>query len=241
MQKPKDVNAFFEWFCEWIQETADCWNNLWPHKYDIVLAAVICDTSARAFVKNVKVHTGYFGCDKCIQEGVFTEDEWLSQKINASLRTDELFRVMSDEDQHLGQSPFMSLSVSNFPLDYMHLICLGVTRKLMYSWIRGPLATRLGTQTTRELSEAFILLKVQVPHEFALKPRSLNELDRWKATELRQFLLHWSSLSTRLFEWDSVQKLYFAQFSNVQSNSWNIKIGWMFWMFSCRFSCLYDW
>ena len=97
---------------------------------------------------------------------------------------------MSDEDQHLGQSPFMSLSVSNFPLDYMHLICLGVTRKLMYLWIRGPLATRLGTQTTRELSEAFILLKVQVPHEFALKPRSLNELDHWKATELRQFLLY---------------------------------------------------
>jgi len=31
--------------------------------------------------------------------------------------------------------------VLNIALDYMHLICLGVTRKLVYLWIRVPLAT----------------------------------------------------------------------------------------------------
>lgn len=60
-------------------------------------------------------------------------------EIKESLYTDDSHRAMSDEDHHLSQSQFMSLSVgiiSNF-LDYMHLTCLGVTRKLMYLWL-GP-------------------------------------------------------------------------------------------------------
>ena len=38
-------------------------------KYD----CFICDAPARAFVKNVKTYSGYFGCDKCCQEGVGLE------------------------------------------------------------------------------------------------------------------------------------------------------------------------
>lgn len=52
-------------------QTTEVINGL--QKYDIVLAATICDTPARAFLTNVKGHTGYFRCDKCTQEGVFTE------------------------------------------------------------------------------------------------------------------------------------------------------------------------
>jgi len=54
---------------------------------------------------------------------------------SAALRTDESFRAMVDEDHHLGPSLFTTLSigkVTNFPIDYMHLSCLGVMRKLMY-------------------------------------------------------------------------------------------------------------
>jgi hypothetical protein len=72
----------------------------------------------------------------------------------------------------------------------MHLSCLGVMRRLLNLWIKGPLAIRIGPQAVRKLSEALILIKDQVPSEFARKPRQVTELDRWKATELRQFMLY---------------------------------------------------
>lgn len=100
MHKPKDVTAFLNDFVSEFQKLQTTGVIYGPKKYDVVLAAVICDTPARAFVKNVKGHNGYFGCDKCTQEGVYTERRMTFPEINARLRTDESFRAMSDEDHH---------------------------------------------------------------------------------------------------------------------------------------------
>lgn len=40
-------------------------------RFFIELHSVVCDTPARAFVKNTKAHNGYHGCDKCCQPGVY--------------------------------------------------------------------------------------------------------------------------------------------------------------------------
>lgn len=40
------------------------------------------------------------------------------------------------------------------------------------------------------MSAKLLEMRSQVPVDFARKPRSLRELDRWKATEFRQFLLY---------------------------------------------------
>lgn len=105
------------------------------------ISAVICDTPARCFIKRVKGHSGYSGCDKCSQHG-----KWIGKmtfpETNASLRTDRLFKERKDEEHHLGLSPFEGTSlgmVSQFPLDYMHLVCLGVVRRLLFLWKKGPL------------------------------------------------------------------------------------------------------
>ncbi len=81
--------------------------------------------------------------------------------------------------------------VSMFPLDYMHLCCLGVSRKLLYLWTRGhSLATRLSRQSINLISSKLMMLRAHTPVEFNRKPRSLTDIDRWKATELRSFMLY---------------------------------------------------
>lgn len=115
--------------------------------------------------------------------------------VNAKLRADADFASMIDEDHHLSRTPSPLVSVvkmvTMFPLDYMHLCCLGVTRKMLYIWMRGKcLATRLGSKTIGEISVKLKALTPYTPTEFSRKPRELAEIDRWKATELRYFMLY---------------------------------------------------
>ena len=114
-------------------------------------------------------------------------------EVNAALRTDQSFSQMLDEDHHLGHSPFCDIQlgmVTQFPIDYMHLVCLGVMKRILIMWIKGPLQCRLGSRDIGEISNQVIGLKDFILCEFARKLRSLKDIDRWKATEFRQFLLY---------------------------------------------------
>jgi len=67
------------------------------------------------------------------------------------------FDEMVDEDHHLSRSPLASLGVgmvSQFVLDYMHLICLGVVRRLIWLWLQGPigLGCRLSASTVADIN-----------------------------------------------------------------------------------------
>ncbi len=90
-------------------------------------------------------------------------------------------------------SPFSNLQidmVKSFPADYMHQCCLGVMRKLLLLWSRGKSGHRLSPAQLREVNQRLRNLRCDIPHVFARKPCSLEELERWKATEFRQFMLY---------------------------------------------------
>ena len=109
------------------------------------------------------------------------------------MRTDVSFNAFEDEDHHKDISPLVELNigmVSQFPQDYMHLVCLGVVKRLLLLWKKGPLRYRLGSQDLNQISDSMLSLKDSVPCEFSRKPRSLDVSDRWNATEFRQFLLY---------------------------------------------------
>lgn len=57
-------------------------------------------------------------------------------------------------------------------------------------WLNGPLAVRISVQAKDKISQALINLRSAVPKEFSRRPRGLNEVAYWKATEFRQFLLY---------------------------------------------------
>lgn len=120
-------------------------------------------------------------------------------KTDVVLRTDDEFKSMADESHHHGPTPLSLLPVglvSQFGFDYMHLVCLGVVRKLLKFWLGGhirkdpSLASRLCARNVLLLSQNLLKHHNSIPIEFARKPRSVHEVDRWKATEYQQFLLY---------------------------------------------------
>lgn len=209
--KPKSSNEYLKQFVEEMKIIANEGILFDGKKMHLTISNVVCDTPARAFVKNVKGHNGYHGCDKCVQNGVWENHRMTFPECEASLRSDVMFDEMVDEEHHRGDCILKELQiglVSQFPLDYMHLVCLGVVRKVMMLWISGPLSIRQGACIINRISEAVISLKAFLPRELARKGRSLSEIERWKATEFRTFVLYTGPLVLK----GKLSKLFYRNF-----------------------------
>lgn len=198
-KKPPNIDEYLH---DFIAELSSLLENGMTYNnclYSIQVDCFVCDAPARSFIQNVKYHNGYHGCEKCTQEGVYINKKMTFPETSAKLRTDYDFQTMADEEHHRGPTPLSVLPiglVTGFVFDYMHLVCLGVVRKLLIFWLGGNLhtsddvASRLPASTVQIVSNRLLNLVRFIPQEFARKPRSLSEIDRWKATEFRQFLLY---------------------------------------------------
>ncbi|XP_077516781.1 uncharacterized protein LOC144127763 [Amblyomma americanum] len=191
-KKPSNIEQFLRPFLDEMKSLEAFGMVIKGVRHSVSLAAVICDAPARSYVKCAKGHTGYYGCDRCTQKGERIERRQTFPVCAAFVsRTDESFRAMAEAGHHHATSPLLELGVNmikHFPLDYMHTVCLGVVRKLLQTWVSGPLPYRLSAQQRSILSAR--LEETSLPSEFARQPRTLEELDRWKAVEFRSFLLY---------------------------------------------------
>lgn len=164
--------------------------------FNVKLRSFICDAPARSFLLNVKGHTGYYSCVKCIQKGEYFKNKVVFQSPENELRTDESFRQKSHPEHHnnLLPIPLEKLKidiVESISLDYMHIVCLGVMKTLLNAWTRVKGEDySLTTHKIKQLNEKLLSLNTCITKEFARKPRNISEVDKWKATELRQFLLY---------------------------------------------------
>ena len=170
-EKPANASEFLS---EFVAETADLIRDgliVAGKLCTVKIHSFVCDAPARAFMKGITCHSGYSSCEKCIDHGEYV-GKVIFPNINAPLRTDVAFDGMADEDHHLGACPLKPLSVgcvTQFGLDYMHLLCLGVVRRLLLYW-KGPvgaLRVRLGSRLVSELSQKLLSLSCYVPCEFA--------------------------------------------------------------------------
>ena len=100
----------------------------------------VCDAPARASLKLIKSHTGYSACERCTVVGKFCKVARHVCLLDCSctLRTNETFQQQVDKRHHRGKSPLCDFGVgmvSNFVLDYMHLVCLGTMKRLFMWWL----------------------------------------------------------------------------------------------------------
>lgn len=96
----------------------------------------------------------------------------------------------------------------------MHLVCLGVVKKLLMLLIQyAPLKLRISRRVKRNGRSAYDVINTSIlncvpmiPDEFNRKCRTLDLVKRWKATELRTFLLYigplvlLNNISTKQYE-----------------------------------------
>lgn len=169
-------------------------------KMSIKVKGFCCDAPAKAFILGIKGHNGYSSCTKCKQPGDYYAGRMTFpvipkiEDLRRSLRTSEGFLNREDRAFHtnntvLTQIPGLDF-ISTFPLDYMHLVCLGVMRTILCIWMFAKPPLKFPFRLIDTISSNLRSLQCSIPSEFARRPRGLEEIKRWKATEFRQFLLY---------------------------------------------------
>lgn len=157
------------------------------------LSCIVCDAPAKPFVKGIVQFNGKYGCDRCVQKGTYSDGRMLFLTSDAELRTDESFRNQENKKHHKNHSPFCDLPIdmiNDFPVDYMHQVNLGVTKRLLLAWICGPPIARLDSVKIATISSKLSDIRKCMSRDFARRPRSLEYVRLWKVTEFRQFLLY---------------------------------------------------
>ena len=195
--KPDDANEFLKFFVDELKNFVINGILLYNIRYNVSVDGIICDAPAKAYILGIKNHTGYLCCSKCDIHGVWIKTVCFPGKIGA-LRTDECFRTFSYYDGNKGyqmkrtilnEIPRLGL-VTQVPLDPMHLVFVGVTRKLFLIWMFGRVSYKLPYISICNISNVMLRLSDHITYEFARRPRHLRYLKNFKATELRQLCLY---------------------------------------------------
>lgn len=148
---PEDSNLYLTPFVEEMENLETNGIRIKEKSVQVFIRAFVCDAPAKSMILKTKGHSGYFSCSKCIQEG-----EWngcvVFPEMNNPLRTDRSFRAMENEEYHHGESILTRLNIDmvhHFALDYMHLVCLGVMKRLLQLWVKGPKDLRLRADSSQ--------------------------------------------------------------------------------------------
>lgn len=205
-EKPKDSNEFFKEFVEELYHLII--HKLKDKSVSVVCEAIICDAPAKSYAFNLKGHTGYDSCPKCEIGGVYATTKVKGKAKNRKrgavcfpgtgpfkMKTDNGFIQNLYEDFDSGKETILKNiphfgCITSVPLDYMHLLLLGVTKKLIRLWTSGPPSVKVDSKVIEKITKKLLIVRNSTPSEFARKPRSINEYTKWKATEFRTFLLY---------------------------------------------------
>ena len=80
----------------------------------------------------MKLHSGYNSCEMCAAVGTYRD-----RKVVFPFYACKIWHPK----HHIGRWPFEVLDIGMincFPLDYMHMVCLRVCKRLLNLWCPGP-------------------------------------------------------------------------------------------------------
>ena len=136
--KPQSFENYLSDFIEEINNLLKNGIEIKGYRFQIKVKCFICDRPARAFIKCIKGHNGYFACERCKVEGESYKNRIIYNSIGDK-RTNQSFRQQKDPQHHevlgaITASPLLCIDppidlVYQFILDIMHLIFLGVKKK----------------------------------------------------------------------------------------------------------------
>ena len=103
--------------------------------------------------------------------------------------------------------------VRSFAIDWMHCVCLGVVRYIMQKQMSDGNQENVFYIGAKKASMSRKLLLIKPPDIVGRLPRPIEDLQHWKATELKNWLLHYSV--TVLY--NSLSPLYIFHWSLVRA------------------------
>ena len=106
--------------------------------------------TATQFLNAITSNNGYSGCERCQQVGYYESGTITFPELNCVPTTDQDFLLHRDSDHNKGVSPLTKNEISmglvnQFVLDSMHLLYLGVMRKLLNLWVKEVLNVRISS------------------------------------------------------------------------------------------------
>ncbi|CAI6373797.1 unnamed protein product [Macrosiphum euphorbiae] len=200
LEKPLDSNLYLSDLVNELKELSHIGISTPYGKKYVVVNCICCDVPAKSFILKTKGHTGFSSCLRCFIDGVRIGSRTCFPGTRFIKKTHTDFINRTHEEHHMTDSisiltdvPHIDM-VCNFSLDYMHLVCLGVVKKLILLWLGNlkcaPLSVRLQSRSVHVISSNHLSLRPFITNDFSRYPRSLSDVSRWKATEFRLFLLY---------------------------------------------------
>ena len=97
--KPSKSNEFLHDFVNEVVDLQENGIDLSGKRFRFRINCIIADAPARNFVKNIKPHNAYHGCEKCETRGVWV-GRVVFPNLKETLRTDQAFDGRTDKSHH---------------------------------------------------------------------------------------------------------------------------------------------
>lgn len=168
------------------------------------------DTPARASTIGIIGHAGYRSCVRCLCKGKRVDRRMLFKSSDSIERTDQMFKERGDLRFHsrdsLIEKELDIKMLTQFPLDFLHVVCLGVTRKFFKKLVGTE--KPMFPKSRCVVDNIFEIINETLPTEIHRKFRDLKDVSTFKGHEWRIILL---KIAPVLFK-TTLPRKYFEHF-----------------------------